>query len=107
MPVRARGYVPSMVDALIAGLVLVGTGLQARASLGELRATKRHVLDHWNTEDALVEESPILRRRSARRQVRALRDPDMDLEIRRLNAVLQSWVLLFTAAALALTASIV
>lgn len=90
------------VEPLIAAVVLIGTAIQAWSAAVELGRANRDVVDWWNAEDELVAGEPWLRRRRARRLLRAERDERTHGEIRRMQWTLGSWVALMAASAAAL-----
>lgn len=96
------------MTTLVALTVLVATCIQAWSATVELGRVRdnRTAIDTWNTEDELTAEQPRLQRRRARRDLRALREPELHSEIRRIQLTLASWVMLVVASAYATAASV-
>lgn len=92
---------------LITTVVLVATLIQTWSSVIELGRANRPAVDWMNAEDDLIDAEPRLRRRRARRDLRAERDAQLDTEIRRIKLTLASWVMLTAAAGAALLTELV
>lgn len=50
-------------------------------------------MDEWNVEDELVREQPWRRHRSARRELKEMRDPETAKQIEHVERVLVRWAL--------------
>ena len=94
---------------LVPLVALAGTLLQTYTSMKEIGRVHRPVVADWLAEDELVDDAsrwrPLVRRRT-RRDVVAMRPPEVHRTIRHLNLVLLGWVLLDFAAAGALVGSV-
>lgn len=87
------------MNLLVALTVLAATTIQAWTSAIELGRANRPAAEWMGAEDDLVAGERRLRRRRARRTLKAERPPDLHREIRRIEWTLASWVTLMGAAA--------
>lgn len=91
------------VKTFFALLVVIGTALQMRLALLELRESRKDSLAWLRAEDQLVaEQGDMRRRRNARRELRVERTPLVKQDLRQMKQAVVSWALLTGAAAGAL-----
>ena len=90
-----------LMQFFISLMVLIATFIQMLCSVVDLREARTEAARWIGAEDALVHESPLLRRGRVRRELRSWRDPDIHRGILYINTVLASWVILFAAAGIA------
>lgn len=82
-------------------LLLAGTVVQFLTSLVDLRHTQKQAIEVWSTEDELLNEERLWRRRRARRMLAGMRDPEIDRDLRHVKRTLFGWTLLLVGAAMA------
>ncbi len=96
-----------MTSVVISLIALVATFLQARIAARDAAAERRRAMAWWNAEDALVAEHRFWwRRLRVRRELRSWRDSEVASDIRHVETVLASWLLLLAASGLALARSL-
>lgn len=96
-----------VLQLLIALGAAMGTAIQLRLSLMDFGASRKEAVEWWTTEDELVAETPRLKSRRMRRELRSWRDPEIHRTIRDLQQAVASWMLLAVAAALVVCAAAV